>query len=121
MSHRPAQIADVIRHAIAPMLLTEIEHPANSITSIVAVKVTPDLKHAIVWLAITPPEAVGVVYGRIRDAAKHLRFLLADHLHLPVMPDLRFRVDQSGGAVDEINLLLNQIERERSVDPSEPE
>ncbi|HUK53326.1 MAG TPA: 30S ribosome-binding factor RbfA [Candidatus Binatia bacterium] len=96
--HRHERVAEEIRHEIEGMLAGELKDPrlAGPI-GVAEVTVTPDLKHARIFLAAygTDEERRGVRLG-LAAATGFIRHELAQRLDLRRAPELHFVVDASG-------------------------
>jgi ribosome-binding factor A len=112
--HRHERVAEEIRHEIDAMLAGELKDPrlAGSIR-VAEVTVTPDLKHARVFLSAygTDEERRGVREG-LTAALGFIRHELAQRLDLRRAPELHFVVDASGLEPSRMEELLH--------DPSVP-
>jgi ribosome-binding factor A len=105
--HRHERVAEEIRHEFEAMLAGELKDPrlAGSVR-VTEVTVTPDLKHARVFLAAfgTEEERSGV-RGGLAAAMGYIRHELAQRLDLRRTPEIHFVVDSSGvegGRLDEL-------------------
>lgn len=112
MSQRTNRATEFLRHTLGPLIIQEVEFPLNTVAAITHIDVSADLRHATVWLAITPAAEAGVAYGRIKAASAELQRLLGERLDMQFVPHLRWRVDKSGNSVTEIEQLLDQIHHE---------
>jgi len=113
MSQRLDRATEFLRHTLGPLLIQEVELPKNTVVAITNITVSPDLRYATVWLAVTPASEAGVAYGRIKAATAELQRLASEKMDLQFTPKLRWRVDKSGNTVNEIEQLLDQIHHER--------
>lgn len=113
MSQRIDRATEFLRHTLGPLLIQEVELPKNTIAAITKIDISPDLRYATVWLAITPAAEAGVVYGRIKAASAELQRLAGERMDLQFTPKLRWRVDKSSDTVSEVEQLLDQIHHER--------
>jgi len=105
--HRHERVAEEIRHEFEAMLAGELKDPRLSgPLSVTEVTVTPDLKHARIFLAAlgTNEERRGVRDG-LAAAMGFIRSELAQRLDLRRIPEIHFVVDASaveGGRLDEL-------------------
>jgi ribosome-binding factor A len=91
---RPERVAHLIQSALASWLLREAADPRLRRLTVTAVKVSPDLRLARVWvrdLAEAPAPAADLQV--IRRAARAMRSAVARALDLRVTPELRFEYD----------------------------
>jgi ribosome-binding factor A len=112
---RPQRVAEVIRKHIAEVLLRHIGDPRLSGLMVTRVEVTPDLGAAKVFLravaTLGAEERRGVERAAER-AGPLLRRGLGPLLGIKKTPDLTFKYDSGQDAVDRIEELLGEIERE---------
>jgi len=105
--HRHERVAEEIRHEFEAMLAGELRDPRLSgPLRVTDVTVTPDLKHAHIFLAAfgTNEERRGVRDG-LAAAMGFIRSELAQRLDLRRAPEIHFVVDASGvegGRLDEL-------------------
>jgi len=96
--HRHERVAEEIRHEFEAMLAGELKDPRLAgPVRVTEVTVTPDLKHARVFLAAlgTDEERHGVREG-LAAAMGFIRHELAQRLDLRRAPEIHFVVDASG-------------------------
>jgi ribosome-binding factor A len=105
--HRHERVAEEIRHEFEAMLAGELRDPRLAgPLRVTEVTVTPDLKHARIFLAAfgTDEERRGVRDG-LAAAMGFIRSELAQRLDLRRAPEIHFVVDASGvegGRLDEL-------------------
>jgi len=112
VSKRTDQADSLIQNKLSQIISREVEFPQGVLVTITKAEVSGDLKHAKIWIACTPEDKTGVVYGKLRDQAKELKQLLGAELDLQFVPHLQFRVDKSAMAVEEVERLLEEINSE---------
>jgi len=112
---RPQRVAEVIRKHIAEVLLRHIADPRLSGLMVTRVEVTPDLGAAKVFLRAVATLGAAEQRG-VERAAERARTLLrrglGPLLGIKKTPDLTFKYDSGQDAVDRIEELLGEIERE---------
>lgn len=98
MSRRTERVNDLLREELSDLLLREIKDPrvAQGLVSITEVQVSPDLRHAIVYISHLGQEAerAGVLEG-LQHAARFLRNELVHRLKMRTVPEIVFRFDPS--------------------------
>ena len=84
-----------------------------------AAEVTPDLRHARVFVSVlgTDDEKKATFEG-LDSLAGHLRARLARSLQLRVAPELQFKEDDTVARAARIESLLAEIKRKDNPDPS---
>lgn len=88
------------------------------VVTVPEVRLSDDLKHAAVYCSWVGAEDDQVVKRTILKAARKMRKLAADGLHIRQVPELRFVWDDTMERADRIEQLLNQIHNS-SVPPTE--
>jgi len=95
-------------------IIDEIEDPRVGLTTVTAVKVSPDLRHARVFVSVIGDEAQRkkTMQG-LNSAAHFARRALSQRLkHLRRIPELSFAYDESIETGNRIDELLDQIKPE---------
>ena len=106
--HRHERVAEEIRHEIEAMLAGELKDPRlTGPIRVTEVSVTPDLKHARIFLAAygTDEERRGAREG-LAAAVGFVRHELAQRLDLRRAPELHFVIDASGMEASRMEELL---------------
>lgn len=109
MSHRVAQINELIRHELAELILTEVEFPQGCFVTIVEVETSKDLRHATVWISVLPGYLLKKALDKLRVNIGHLQFLLNKRLSIKPLPRIRFAVDRTEEKAADIEQLLDRI------------
>jgi ribosome-binding factor A len=121
-SHRPGQIGETIRSAIASALLRgDVRDPRIGLLTVSNVEVTRDLSHATVYVMPhgTPEEKDAAVEG-LQSAAGFLRRLVAKELTMRTVPELHIKLDRGLEHAQQINDLLAGLHRDETPDDEEP-
>jgi len=108
MSHRLAQINELVRQQLNELLLTNVDFPQGCLVTINAVETSKDLRHAKVFISVLPTKLTGKALDRINKNIGHLQFLLNKQLHLRPLPRLRFVIDNTESQASEIDRLINE-------------
>jgi len=111
MSHRLAQINELIRQQLNQLLLTEFEFPQGCLVTIVRVETSRDLRHAKVWISVMPTHYIKKVLTKLNSQIGHLQFLINKKLLIKPLPRLRFAIDDTESKAQEIEQLLDQIKK----------
>lgn len=113
-THRPERIADVIRDHLARLLREELRDPRVGFVTITDVRVSPDLRHARVYVSQLGAAADRIAsVAALNRAVPFLRRELARVAILRRTPELVFHEDstlESGFRVDQI---LDELRRDR--------
>jgi len=110
-SVRLLRIGEQVRHAVADLLARrEVRDPVleNTIISVSEVRVTPDLRAAIVFVHPLGGANADAVLAALKANARFLRGEVARKLATKYTPDLSFRLDESFDAGAKIDAILRQ-------------
>ncbi|TDI62231.1 MAG: 30S ribosome-binding factor RbfA [Alphaproteobacteria bacterium] len=110
-SQRQQRVGELIRHAVADVLLRgEIRDPVISEISITVTEVTvsPDLKTALAWVMPLGGKSMEEVEEALNRCASYIRGQVSHAVSLKFTPRLKFKIDQSFDQADEIATLLNR-------------
>ena len=113
-SQRQLRAGELVRHALAEILREEtlndgaLEDVSVTVTE---VRMSPDLRHALVFVEPLGGVHVRAVVEGLNRAAKFLRGKLARHVELKSIPDLRFVHDESFAEADRMERLIADARR----------
>jgi ribosome-binding factor A len=95
-SYRPTRVGDLLQAEIADLLLRHLKDPRLSMATVSRVDVTPDLRHACVYISRvgSETEQQATMAGFLR-AAGFIRSQLGKRLRLRYAPELTFKLDTS--------------------------
>lgn len=118
---RPQRLGEQIREEISLLLLSGLKDPRIGFATITAVRVTPDLRQAWVYVSVlgSTDEQQKTLEG-FRAARSYIRRELAHRLNIRRTPDLSFELDRSAEQAARIEELLRQSHVE-SEPPDEGE
>ncbi len=105
---RQAKIARLLQRELSEIFRRQTAAMGNVIVSVSAVRVTPDLSIAKVYLSIFPPEKSNEILENIKRQSKTCRYELAQAVKqtLRKCPDLQFYLDDSLDYAENIDRLL---------------
>jgi ribosome-binding factor A len=112
-SRRPDQVAETVRQAITDALARgEVRDPRVGLVTVIEVRVTGDLGHARVLVAIAGDEAERQrALEGLRSAAGFLRTKAARTLSTRTVPELHFELDRGLENAARIDALLGELKR----------
>lgn len=116
---RLQRIGEQVRHALAEIIARgdlRDDVIAHSIVSVSEVRVTPDLRHATVFVKASGGDDDAVVKA-LASHARWLRGEVARRLATKYTPDLKFRADDSFDAGARIDAVLKRPEIARDLPP----
>ncbi|MDE6444831.1 MAG: 30S ribosome-binding factor RbfA [Muribaculaceae bacterium] len=105
---RQAKISRLIQKELSEIFRRQTSAMGGVIVSVSAVRVTPDLSIAKVYLSIFPSEKSNEILENIKKQTKTVRYELAHIVkqQLRKCPDLQFYLDDSLDYVENIDRLL---------------
>lgn len=109
LSHRPAQIAGVIRNTVA---LFAVQIPPNvaKVVSIVDVKLSPDFSYADIF--VSAMEGVDKAIKNLASRKGEIKKSLSSKLSVYKLPVLRFQRDIEGERGTQLDVLLDRLAKE---------
>lgn len=108
-----------VQRELSKIISQEMKDPRiDPLTSVIAVEVTPDLKHAKVYVSVFgSDEKKQATLEGLKSATPFIRRQLASTINLRNTPELRFYMDESieygvhmSQLIDEVNKDLNNDE-----------
>jgi ribosome-binding factor A len=112
-SRRPDQVAETVRQTITDALARgEVRDPRVGLVTVTDVRVTGDLGHARVLVAVPGDEAERQrALEGLRSAAGFLRTKAARTLTTRTVPELHFELDRGLENAARIDALLGELKR----------
>lgn len=120
-SPRSLRVGEEMRHALARIFEHGLHDPAlaDVALTVTEVRVSPDLKHATVFVVpLSGSHAAEVMVG-LKRAEGYLRRALAQAVKLRYAPALHFTLDTSFEHATQIDALLRRPEVARDLGPVE--
>ena len=118
---RLERVNQLIKEEISMLLQRELKDPRLGFVTVTDVDVTPDLKHAKVYVSVFGPEERWVSSFQALESARGFVWnWLRRHLDLRVTPDIAFRPDRSMEHAAHIQSLLASLHDQRERGESEP-
>lgn len=118
-TQRQLRVAEEIRHALAAVFARgEFRDPelAAEHVTVTEVRISPDLKHATVFVARLGRTDVDALLPALRRAAAYLRGQVARAVRLRHAPDLHFQSDTALDYATRIDTLLHSPEVRRDLE-----
>ena len=118
-SQRQLRVAEEIRHVLAGVFgRHDVRDPelATVDITVTEVRMTPDLKRAIVYVARLGRTDIDVLLPALKRAAPYLRTQVAHGVRLRIAPELTFQPDHALDYASKIDRLLHQPEVARDLD-----
>jgi ribosome-binding factor A len=118
-SQRQLRVSEEIRHVLAGLFeRRDFRDPelAGALLTVTEVRMSPDLKHAMVFVARLGRSDVDALLPVLKRAAPFLRGQVAHALQLRYAPDLSFQPDHALEYATKIDRLLHAPEVARDLD-----
>jgi ribosome-binding factor A len=110
MSRRTDRVSDLLRAALAELLLREVHDPRVKLASVTEVDVSPDLRHAVVKVSVLGDEEQRqATIAGLHHARGFLRTELAHRLRLRATPELVFELDRGAEHSQQMSDLLESL------------
>lgn len=105
---RQSKIGRLLQKELSEIFRRQTTLMPGVLVSVSAVRVSPDLGIAKVYLSIFPSEKANDLLENIRENAKHIRHEVAQivRFQLRKMPELNFYLDDSLDYIEKIDSLL---------------
>jgi len=109
-SHRADRVGALLQAAISELLLREVKDPRVGMATVTGVKLSPDLKHARVYVSTVGDDAQHArMLAGLASARPYLQAQVGRRLGLRFTPELRFEADASFDAADRLERLLKSV------------
>jgi ribosome-binding factor A len=118
---RLERVNQLIKEEVSMLLQRELKDPRLGFVTVTEVDVTPDLKHAKVYVSVLGRDAQWTASFQALDSARGFVWSwLRRHLDLRVTPEIAFRPDRSMEHAAHIQSLLAELRLKRADDGAEP-
>jgi ribosome-binding factor A len=112
-SRRPKRLALQIQQEISVLLSRNLKDPRIGMVTVTAVDLSPDLRHARVYISVFGPEKTKRdSLDALEHAAGWIRHELGQRIRVKFVPDLDFRIDTSQEYGERIDRLLDEIQED---------
>ena len=122
-SQRQLRVGELVRHAIADLLMRgEVHDPVieGHLITVPEVRMSPDLRLATIYIMPLAGRDADEVVAAFERNKKFLRGEISHRVNLKFAPDIRFRADERFGEAERIDKLLRspQVKRDLTKDES---
>lgn len=115
-SRRQERIAEALTEELGLLIASELSDPRleDAMVTVTGVQVSPDLGNARVYIQHALPASQSrTVLGALQRSTTFLRRALVENLHLRVVPELHFVVDETEKRAHRVDQILDQIAAEQ--------
>lgn len=118
---RQAKIARLLQKELSEIFRLQTAKMRGTLVSVSAVRVSPDLSIARVYLSVFPSAKAQEMLESINSSAKTIRYELAQRVRyqLRKTPELAFYIDDSLDYIENIDNLLGTNNQEKELPPAE--
>jgi ribosome-binding factor A len=114
-SQRTERVGDLMRAEIADLLLRKVKDPRIGFVTVTGVKVSPDLRHATVFVSLLEEGPIAEeTLNALGRAAGFIRTEMGRHLRLKYTPELVFREDPTPRQAAHIEAVLEGLSGDRT-------
>ena len=107
---RTERVGALLKAALADLLLREVKDPRVQLVTVTGIDVSPDLKHARVFVSVLgDDDAHARSLAGLASARAFLQAQVGKRLGLRFTPELRFEIDPSFAAADRVERLLRDL------------
>ena len=106
MSQRTLKVESLIRQTVAPALTEALGRDAAQVT-VTRVQVTPDLRHATVWVGLLTDEHEAIM-NRLSGLTHRIQAQVSQKLTSKFVPRIELKLDDTGEYVDRLSRLLKK-------------
>ncbi len=97
--------------------IQNLKDPRIGFATITAVRVSPDLRHARVFVSVLgSPEEKEETMAALKSAAPHLRRELDRQVHMKYSPELKFELDEGPEVAERMEEIFRQLHRDENED-----
>ena len=108
---RMERVSEEFREVLAEEI-PRLKDPRIGFVTVTGVRVTPDLRHAVVfYTAMGDDAARRSTAAGLRSAAGHLRSVIGHEVRLKFLPDLEFQEDRVPQRAERVEQLLREIRK----------
>lgn len=106
------QVNRLIQEEVAGILLSDMQDERLHTITVIEVRTTRDLRHAIVFITAHTKEQKEEILKAVNHSAKMIRKLVGSRIHLKRTPELDFRYDESLDRAERIYAKLEEVEED---------
>lgn len=104
MSQRTEQVATLLQKEISTIIARDIEPPRDCLITVMRAEVTPDLKHAKIFVSILPDSKTGSAMKLLERKKGEVQHFLNQKLTMKFSPRIHWELDlttRKYAAIDE--------------------
>lgn len=111
-TYRIDKVSSLIKEELSLIFLHKIQDSRFGIITITSVKLSPDLKHARVYLSVYDKEKRPAVLEKVNEVKGMIRSQLAGRIQIRFVPELDFYIDDTLDYVEKMEGIFKKIHDE---------
>ena len=116
---RADRIEELIKEEIAYILREDVKDPRIGMLSVTKVKLTPDLRHAHIYISPFKEEEVDAILHCLKNARGYIQRRLGRRIQLRYTPVIEFHIDDSIKYGAHIMEILEKLKKDHIDDEDE--
>jgi len=110
MSRRTSRVEEAAREVLAEVMAREVKDPRVGFVTITGVKVSPDLRHARVYVSVLgEDEEVARSMAGLQSAKGYMRSELGKHLRIKYLPEVEFELEHGSEEALRLSELMREV------------
>lgn len=110
MKNRLDRVNELIKRELDTLIRKEVGQMPGQLVTVREVDISPDLKHASVWMGVIgTTDEQHAAMARLHAHRKELQALLSKRVVLKFTPLLHFKLDEAGTRGDRILSILEEL------------
>lgn len=114
---RPERVGELFKAELSEIITRELKDPRLGFVTVTGVDVSPDLKHAAVYVSVLGSDETKLASLAALESAKgFMRGELGRRVRLKFLPELRFKLDTTAEESSKIQRLLGKIHKDHPAE-----
>ncbi|MDA0986341.1 MAG: 30S ribosome-binding factor RbfA [Bacteroidetes bacterium] len=116
MSVRIEKLASVVRHGVGDYFSREIASPPYGFVTVLDVIVSPDIRHAKIYVSIFGNEELKEkTLQFVNSRRSEIRHILGKQLQTKFTPEIHFFMDETLDRVEKLEKIFKEIHKDEST------
>jgi len=108
MSQRTNQVDALLVKEVSEIVARDIEPPMGSLITVMRAEVTPDLKHATIFVSVLPENKTGSALTVLKKRRSEIQRQLNKKLFMKFVPHIKWDIDPTNVKYAAIDKALKQ-------------
>lgn len=114
MRRRVRQVEELLKVELGNIFIRGLEFPHGAFQNIIKVKASKDLKYALVWVGVFPPEKRDEVLKYLNKNVYYIQQIINKRFQMKIVPKITFKIDRLSDKVAEVDEALEKIKKEQN-------